>query len=138
MYEQFVYVIYLIMVAYLFTCLYGYGCFVIYRLCISKRSIFENKNYCEVCGESFHNIYSYPIVGYLLSGGKCKKCNKSFGNTHFMVESAMFIMTFAFFTIIGFGYKSLTASILYLIIALFFTYLDLNKGEKTGENLKNN
>lgn len=130
MYEQFLFVLYLIMISYLFTCLLGYGCFAIYRLVVSKRSVFENKNYCEVCGESFHQIYSYPIIGYILCLGKCSKCGFNFGYSHLLLESAMFIFTFVIFCIKDLTITSVTICSLYLGMALAVYCFDLKKSQE--------
>lgn len=123
-----------ITVPYLYTCLAGFSFFVIYRLRISKRSVWENKNYCEKCNKPFNNIYSYPIIGFILCAGKCNNCKQKFGYQHLIMESIVYVAIFIILIKLGFSLTGFILSTLYFLLALV---LYDRKCVKDLENSKN-
>lgn len=121
---------------YLYTCLAGYSFFVIYRLRVSKRSIWENKNYCEKCNETFNSIYSYPIIGFILCGGKCSNCKQKFGYQHLAMESLVYITVFIVLSKLGFSLTGFLLSTLYLMLALILYDYKCRKDLENNEKLE--
>jgi leader peptidase (prepilin peptidase)/N-methyltransferase len=68
----------------------------IYRLPLEK-SVFWPGSHCGSCIQAIHWRDNIPILGYLLLGGKCRKCNSPYSIRYMLVELAMGLIFSAVF-----------------------------------------
>ncbi len=78
------------------------------------RTIARRNSYCENCKKELNWIELFPIVGYLIYGGKCSKCRKSINIYYPISEFILGVSTLLFY---------LNSVPFYLYIILIFLFI---------------
>lgn len=88
----------------------------------SNQSVFLGRIHCPHCSVS--TIYRIPIVGYLFSGGVCKKCNSNLNSQNFFVELLTATLSIPIYLEYGFSVETAFAMLLLycLIVIAFIDY----------------
>ncbi|SFN08446.1 leader peptidase (prepilin peptidase) / N-methyltransferase [Izhakiella capsodis] len=85
---------------------------------------FIKSSHCDYCKEKINIQYILPIIGYLLSTGKCKNCSKIIPLYYLMSECILALMAlyvYYKFSLYGVGFY-------YLVMVLIsITYIDIKK-----------
>lgn len=78
----------------------NYACSVVYRLPLGKTP-FERHPYCGSCNADLKPIDLFPILSYLLTGGKCRYCAAKIPSVYTMIEVACLALFVSNFLIFG-------------------------------------
>ena len=96
-------------------CLGSFSNVCIYRLPINKQ-IVSGRSFCPRCKKYINWFDNFPIISFLLLGGKCRKCKKVIPLRYFIVE----ITTGIIFLSIYLNYNDLSTIIFLSVLSLLF------------------
>ena len=80
----------------------NYACSVIYRL-PRGQTPFEKHPYCGHCGTMLKPIDLFPVLSYLLAGGKCRYCSGKIPSIYTWVEVICAGILIGYYFIFGMG-----------------------------------
>lgn len=90
------------------------------------RSIVSPSSRCGWCRSALTLAQNLPILGFLFSKGRCKKCGIPFSSRYLWIEVLSAVMTFAIWSTYGWTFSSLImGSFALSLIAISFIDLDL-------------
>ena len=98
------------------SCLGSFFNVCIYRIPIKKSIVFP-PSYCPACSKPIPAWLNIPILGYLLSAGKCKNCKQKIHWHYILVESVAALIFLVLFLRLGGQF-----SFLFFKYAVFFSF----------------
>ena len=101
----------------------------VYRI-PKKQDIIHTHSYCPNCNHKLGLLDLFPIISYILLGGKCRYCKERIRPRYFILEilSGTLFVIFAFLLGIRFETLSLIKIIDFSFIALYLTFIILIAG----------
>lgn len=89
------YILFALIAAMLSSCIVSF-----YQLCVFryklgfdwKRILFESSS-CEFCGCKIQCVYLVPMIGFVLSKGRCVSCNEKISVKYFLSEMVTFCIS---------------------------------------------
>jgi leader peptidase (prepilin peptidase)/N-methyltransferase len=79
----------------------------------SQLSVWDKNCYCPVCKEQIRLIDQIPIISYIISKGRCRKCNSKIPLSDLWLEAVIFIALSGYSIAYDFSYNSLVVSIVF-------------------------
>ena len=87
-----------------------------------KQDIFVTNSYCPVCKHNLGFFDLFPVLSFVLHGGKCKYCKCKINPRYLLLEignGTMYVLAFCLFYFVldfGFSYMTLLAMIAFAIV----------------------
>lgn len=101
----------------------------VYRI-PKKQDIIHTHSYCPNCNHKLGLLDLFPIISYIVLGGKCRYCKEKIRPRYFILEilSGTLFVTFAFLLGIRFETLTLLHVIDFSFISLYLTFIILLAG----------